>query len=52
LYFHEAEYGFAHVTHQQDGLYLYVHGEGSRWLRPIGEHVILPAEIELYLATQ
>jgi hypothetical protein len=50
LYFHEAEFGFGHVTRQKDGLYLYRHGEGSRWLRPIGEHVILPEEIERYLS--
>jgi hypothetical protein len=50
LFFHEAEFGYAEVTQQSDGLYLYVHGEGVTWLRPVGEHVILPTEIDRYLA--
>jgi hypothetical protein len=49
LYFHEAEFGYGKTTHFTDGLYLYEHGKGSQWLRPLGDHVIDPTEIDRYL---
>lgn len=50
LYFHEAEFGYGKTTDRPDGLYLFTHGEGYQWLRPIGERVIDPTEIDRYLA--
>jgi hypothetical protein len=50
LYFHEGAYSYGKTTRQSDGLYLYSHGEGSKWIRPIGNHTIDPTEIDRYLS--
>jgi len=50
LYFHEAEFSYGKTTDRPDGLYLFKHGEGVEWLRPLGDHVIDPTEIDRYLA--
>ena len=50
LYFHEAAFSYGKTTNFADGLYLYTHGEGTEWLREIGDHVIDPTEIDQYLS--
>ena len=52
LYFHEAEFSYGKTTQFVDGLYLYKHGKGSQWLRPLGDHVIDRTEIDRYLRGQ
>ncbi len=51
LFFHEAALGYGKITNAQDGLYLYDRGAGAQWIRPIGDHVIDPTEIDRYLST-